>query len=105
MDENEIVRLLARVHEYFQENSGHNIKQNAYRKLLMDEITDAMTKIIEAHEGNSITDLYYLMGQIAGLLVHEPVLEDLVARGFSEEKIAELKQLLREIHTASWKDL
>ena len=50
MDENEIVRLLARVLEYFQENSGHNIKQNAYRKLLMDEILEAMAKIIDKQE-------------------------------------------------------
>ncbi len=51
MDEREIFRLLARIHEYFQENSGHNIKQNTYRKLLMDEIINVMAKISEKHEG------------------------------------------------------
>lgn len=51
MDEKEIFRLLARIQEYFQENSGHNIKQNTYRKLLMDEIINVMAKISEKHEG------------------------------------------------------
>lgn len=54
---------------------------------------------------NPITDFYFLMGQIYGLLTRESVLEDLVARGFSTEKIVELKRLLSEIHVASRKDL
>ena len=50
MNAAKLFTLLGRIVGYLQENSGNNIKQNTYRKMLIDEILEAMAKIIDKQE-------------------------------------------------------